>query len=101
MNKLGNYVTGKWIQGEGEGQTLFHAVTGAPIHEASTKGIDFGAVLEYARKVGNPALRKITFHERGRLLKALALHLKGHLDRFYAISFQTGATRGDSWIDLE
>jgi oxepin-CoA hydrolase/3-oxo-5,6-dehydrosuberyl-CoA semialdehyde dehydrogenase len=101
MNKLGNYVTGKWIQGEGEGQTLFHAVTGAPIHEASTKGIDFEAVLEYGRKVGNPALRKMTFHERGRLLKALALHLKGHLDGFYAISFQTGATRADSWIDLE
>src|SRR5690606_37733352 len=58
-------------------------------------------ILEYGRKVGNPALRKMTFHERGNMLKALALHLRGHLDEFYRISYQTGATKADSWVDVE
>ena len=53
------------------------------------------------RKVGNPALRKMTFHERGSMLRALALHLRNHLDKFYQISYQTGATKADSWIDIE
>src|SRR5258705_13075529 len=86
MLKLGNYIMGKWMQAEGDGQTLHHAVTGAPIYQASTKGVDFASVLDYARKKGNPALRRMTFHERGRLLKALAMHLKDHVEQFYKIS---------------
>ncbi len=101
MQKLSNYIAGKWVYGDGEGQWLFNAVTGEPIATASTKGIDFQDVLDYARNIGNPALRKMTFHERGRMLKALALHLQKHLPRFYAVSAQTGATRNDSWVDLE
>jgi oxepin-CoA hydrolase/3-oxo-5,6-dehydrosuberyl-CoA semialdehyde dehydrogenase len=101
MNKLGNLVAGKWINGDGEGLILSHAVTGVPIYRASSQGIDFGKMVEYARKKGNPALRKMTFHERGRMLKSLALHLRGHLEKFYTISYQTGATRADSWIDIE
>lgn len=101
MNKLGNFVTGKWIEGEGVGQTLYNAVTGAPIYQASSKGLDFAAILDYARRTGNPLLRKLSFHQRGNMLKALATHLRGHLDKFYAISYQTGATRADSWIDIE
>jgi oxepin-CoA hydrolase / 3-oxo-5,6-dehydrosuberyl-CoA semialdehyde dehydrogenase len=99
--KLENFVTGNWIAGEGEGQTLFNAVTGEPVATATTKGLDFKAILEYGRKVGNPALRGMTFHQRGNMLKALALHLRGHLDRFYRISYQTGATKADSWVDIE
>ena len=99
--KLENYITGKWITGDGEGQQLYNAVNGEPIIRVSTKGLDFSAVLNYGRSVGNPALRKMTFHERGNMLKALALHLRDHLDRFYAISYQTGATRADSWVDIE
>jgi len=101
MNKLGNYVTGRWIAGDGEGQVLYNAVTGQPVAAATTSGLDFKAILEYARHTGNPALRKMTFHERGNMLKALALHLRKHLDRFYAVSYQTGATRADSWVDIE
>lgn len=101
MNKLENYVTGSWITGDGEGQTLFNAVTGDPIAAASSKGLDFSAMADYARKVGNPALRKMTFHERGRMLRALATHLQQHLPEFYRVSYQTGATKADSWIDLE
>jgi oxepin-CoA hydrolase/3-oxo-5,6-dehydrosuberyl-CoA semialdehyde dehydrogenase len=101
MIKLKNYIKGNWIEGEGEGQTLFNAVTGESISTASTKGLDFESILDYARTKGNPSLRKMTFHERGNMLKALALHLRGHLDKFYKISYQTGATTADSWVDIE
>lgn len=101
MNKLGNYITGHWINGNGDGQLLYNAVTGEPVATASTKGLDFEWVLHYARTVGNPALRKMTFHERGNMLKALALHLRNHLNKFYAVSYQTGATKADSWVDIE
>jgi oxepin-CoA hydrolase/3-oxo-5,6-dehydrosuberyl-CoA semialdehyde dehydrogenase len=99
--KLENYIQGTWMRGDGEGQTLYNAVTGDPIAFASTKGIDFKSVLEYGRHVGNGALRKFTFHERGRMLKALALHLMEKKEKFYQISYHTGATKGDSWIDIE
>ena len=101
MNKLENYITGNWITGDGEGQQLFNAVTGEPVATATTKGLDFKQILEYGRTVGNPALRKMTFHERGNMLKALAMHLRNHLDKFYAISYKTGATKADSWVDIE
>jgi oxepin-CoA hydrolase / 3-oxo-5,6-dehydrosuberyl-CoA semialdehyde dehydrogenase len=103
MAKLGNYIAGSWITGDGEGQPLYHAVTGRQIAEASTKGLDLNAMLDYGRRTGNPALRKMTFPERGRMLRALALYLREpeRLERFYRVSYQTGATRADSWIDIE
>ena len=101
MYKLENYVTGRWITGDGEGQILYNAVTGQPLAAAGTKGLDFKAITDYARTVGNPALRKMTFHQRGNMLKALALHLRNHLPELYALSYQTGATRADSWVDIE
>jgi oxepin-CoA hydrolase / 3-oxo-5,6-dehydrosuberyl-CoA semialdehyde dehydrogenase len=103
MDRLGNYIGGKWINGDGEGQPLYHAVTGKEIARAGTKGLDLAGMLAYGRKTGNQALRKMTFQERGRMLRALALFLreKDRLEKFYRISFQTGATRADSWIDLE
>lgn len=87
--------------GDKDGSILYNAVTGQEVAVASTKGIDFQAALEYARQVGNPALRRMTFYERGRMLRALALHLRNFLPQFYAISYQTGATKADSWIDIE
>lgn len=101
MTKLGNYINGSWVTGDGEGQPLYNAVTGESIAAATTKGLDFKAITEYARTVGNPALRKMTFHARGNMLKALAMHLRNHLDLFYKISYQTGATKADSWVDIE
>jgi oxepin-CoA hydrolase / 3-oxo-5,6-dehydrosuberyl-CoA semialdehyde dehydrogenase len=101
MPKLGNYITGRWIEGDGEGQPLYNAYSGNPIGHASTKGLDFAAILDFARTTGNPNLRKMTFPERGRMLRSLALHLREHLEKFYRISYLTGATRADSWIDLE
>ncbi len=99
--KLGNYITGKWITGDGEGQALFNAVTGETVATATTTGLDFKQILEYGRSVGNPALRKMTFHQRGNMLKALAMHLRLHLNKFYQVSYQTGATKADSWVDIE
>jgi len=101
MTRFQNYITGKWINGDGEGQSLYNAVNGELIGTASTKGLDFKSILNYGRNTGNPALRKLSFHERGNRLKALALHLQKHLDKFYKISYQTGATKADSWIDIE
>lgn len=99
--KLENYISGKWVTGDGEGQKLTDAVTGEVIAYASTKGLDFASVFQYGREVGNPALRKLTFHERGRMLKALALHLMSKKEQFYQVSYHTGATKADSWIDIE
>lgn len=101
MKKIENYILGNWITGDGDGQILYNAVSGDAIAVATTKGFDYHAILDYARKKGNTALRKMTFHDRGMMLKALALHLRNHLDIFYKISYQTGATKADSWIDIE
>jgi oxepin-CoA hydrolase/3-oxo-5,6-dehydrosuberyl-CoA semialdehyde dehydrogenase len=101
MEKLGNYVLGSWITGEGDGLQLYSALDGTPMASASTKGLDFGAILQYARTKGNPSLRRMTFQERGRMLRALALYLLERKDKYYAVSYQTGATRIDSWIDIE
>src|SRR6188768_2064658 len=101
MNKLENYIAGKWITGDGDGQQLFNAVTGEVVANATSKGLDFRSMTEYARKIGNRNLRKMTFHQRGRMLKELAIHLRKHLDKFYSISYKTGATKADSWVDIE
>lgn len=99
--QLQNYVLGSWITGDGQGQELYNAVTGDVIATTSTKGLDFKQITDYARTVGNKNLRKLTFHERGRMLKALAFHLQQHLPKFYDLSYQTGATKADSWVDIE
>jgi len=99
--KLQNYAQGQWVDGEGDGKALYNAITGAQIASASSKGLDFNAMMHYARTTGGPTLRKMTFHERGRMLKALALHLHSKKEEFYALSYATGATRIDSWIDIE
>ncbi len=101
MYTVENYLMGQWVKGEGEGQLLYNAVTGVPIANATAKGLDFSAALHYARSKGNPALRKMSFHERGLMLRALAIYLRDHLDELYAISYQTGATKADSWVDIE
>jgi len=99
--KLENYVLGRWLTGDGEGQALYDAVTGETIAHATTKGLDFNSILQYGREVGNTSLRKLSFHERGRVLKALAIHLLEKKEKFYGISYRSGATKADSWIDIE
>ncbi len=101
IKKLKNYALGEWMEGTGDGQVLYNAVDGSPVATTASTGLDFKAMMEYGRKVGNPALRKMTFHARGNMLKALALYLRQHLALFYQISYQTGATKADSWVDIE
>lgn len=101
IQKIPNYTEGHWRTGSGDGELLRDAVTAEPIFIATTESIDMEAALHYARMVGNPALRKLSFHERGRRLKALALYLAERKEQFYQLSYHTGATRADSWIDIE
>jgi oxepin-CoA hydrolase/3-oxo-5,6-dehydrosuberyl-CoA semialdehyde dehydrogenase len=101
MNKLNNYAYGQWITGDGNGQELYNAITGDAIATVTSKGLDFAKMCEYARNVGGPKLRKLTFQQRGLMLKALALHLQSKKEEFYKISWATGATRSDSWVDIE
>lgn len=101
MKKLGNYVLGNWVEGDGDGNTLYNSVTGDVVATATSKGLDFGEILEYGRKVGGKPLRKMTFQQRGNMLKKLALYLTKRKEQFYEVSYMTGATRADSWVDIE
>ncbi len=101
MDALKNFACGQWVAGADKGTELFNAINGDLITTASSKGLDFGKMLEYARTMGGPKLRKMTFHERGMMLKALATHLFSKKDLFYKISWATGATKIDSWVDIE
>lgn len=99
--KIKSYAYGEWIEGKGSGRELFNAVTGEIIGTAGSEGLDFKAMMEYARTHGGPVLRKMTFHERALMLKALALHLNSVKDKFYKLSAATGATKKDSWVDID
>ena len=99
--KLKNYAAGRWIEGEGTGQLLVDASTGQEVAIASSKGLDFAQMLDYGRKTGNKNLRKLTFQERGRMIKSLAMYLMERKEKYYEVSYKTGATRADSWIDIE
>ena len=100
MKKYENYALGNWVSGNGNETVLHNAITGAEIGTVSS-GLDFSSMMEYARNTGGPALRKLTFQQRGLMLKKLALHLHSVKSKFYPISFLTGATKIDSWIDIE
>ncbi|MFZ1688080.1 MAG: phenylacetic acid degradation bifunctional protein PaaZ, partial [Flavobacteriales bacterium] len=99
--QLENYANGQWIKGSGKQSELVDAITGDVIGTTSSGGLDFGEMLKYAREVGGPPLRKMTFPERGRMLKALATYLFDRKDKYYEISYRSGATHADSWVDIE
>ena len=99
--EIKNYVLGDWISGEGKEVDHINAITGEFISSTSSKGLDFKEILEYGRKKGSPALRKMTFQQRGEMLKSLALYLNKRKEIFYTLSKATGATRIDSWIDID
>lgn len=101
MLTLRNYAQGEWVAGTGKTADLIHAVTGDKIGETSSGGLDFKGMTEYARKVGGPKLRAMTFHERAAMLKAMAKHLMEKKAEFYTLSAATGATKVDSWVDID
>ncbi|WP_299130177.1 phenylacetic acid degradation bifunctional protein PaaZ [uncultured Amaricoccus sp.] len=97
---LESYLGGQWVKGQGKGQTLLDASTGAPVARIDSTGADFAGALDHGREAGRK-LRKLSFHERALMLKALGQFLMANKEEFYAESFATGATRADSWIDIE
>ncbi|MEM7704128.1 MAG: phenylacetic acid degradation bifunctional protein PaaZ [Pseudomonadota bacterium] len=99
--KLASYVTGGWHRSDDDGVTVRNAVTGEPVAEVSSSGIDFAEVARYGRDVGGANLRAMTFHDRALALKALAKFLMERKEKFYEVSAWTGATRADGWIDIE
>jgi oxepin-CoA hydrolase/3-oxo-5,6-dehydrosuberyl-CoA semialdehyde dehydrogenase len=99
--KLQNYVAGRWVEGDGPGTPLLHAVTGEVVAHATSDGLDFRGMLDYARRTGGPVLRSMTFHQRARMLKAMAMFLTERKDAFYTLSAATGATKNDSWVDID
>lgn len=92
---------GKWTDGSGDGIPLIHSITGEVAALATSDGLDFEEILHYGRTKGRSVLSKMTFLERGLMLKELALYLHARKEEFYVLSAATGATRGDSWIDIE
>src|SRR6516165_278080 len=101
MMPLQSYVAGTWRNGTGNFVDLRDASTAEVISRASAEGLDFAGMLTHARTVGGPNLRAMTFHERAALLKALAKALTEHKEALYQLSYATGATRSDSWIDID
>ena len=101
MQQLQSFVSGKWQAGTRNFVTLRDATTNEVVASASAEGIDYRAMLWNARNVGGPNLRELTFHERAALLKAVAKMLMEHKDEFYRLSYATGATKNDSWVDID
>ncbi len=99
--KLQSYAQGEWVEGTGTSTTLFHAVTGEQVAEATSEGLDFKGMLEYGRRRGGPQLRRMTFHERATMLKQMAKYLTERKEEFYVASAATGATKADCWIDVD
>ncbi|MGB1038945.1 MAG: phenylacetic acid degradation bifunctional protein PaaZ, partial [Bacteroidia bacterium] len=99
--KLKNYALGRWESHKGDGFEQFNAITGELISTASSEGLDYEAMADYARNVGGKSLRKMTFYERGYMLKKLALYLNSIKKKYYDISYLSGATKSDSWVDID
>ena len=99
--KLLNYERDQWIAGDGNLAEISSAIDGAPVAMTGSSGLDFGGMLRHAREVGGPALRRLTFHERARMLKALGLAIMARKEELYELNYLTGATRKDGWIDIE
>lgn len=98
---LQNYAEGKWVAGAGGLAELRSAIDGEVVALTSSQGLDFAAMLKHAREEGGPALRALTFHQRALMLKALADALTAKKEALYELSYNTGATKADSWIDID
>ncbi|MFL6800429.1 MAG: phenylacetic acid degradation bifunctional protein PaaZ [Sphingomicrobium sp.] len=99
--QLLNYERDRWIAGDGNLAEIPSAIDGAPVATTGSGGLDFGGMLRHAREVGGPALRKLTFHERARMIKGLGLAIMARKEELYELNNHTGATRKDGSIDIE
>lgn len=98
---VSSYAAGEWVKPGAGARNIASAVTGEVIASAGNDALDVQAMLDHARNVGGPALRKMTFHERAKMLKALGQYLTEHKQKLYDISFSTGATQGDHGFDID
>jgi oxepin-CoA hydrolase/3-oxo-5,6-dehydrosuberyl-CoA semialdehyde dehydrogenase len=101
MKKIQHYVEGHWTEGKEEGIPVLDSITGDVISNVAIEGLDIPNILEYGRTKGGEVLRKMTFQERGNMLKKIAFYLIKRKAAFYELSYRTGATKVDSWIDIE
>ncbi|GDX03941.1 phenylacetic acid degradation bifunctional protein PaaZ [Buttiauxella sp. A111] len=101
MQQLTSYLSGQWVMGHGKERTINHAISGEALYQVTSEGLDMAQARRYAIDNGGTALRSMTFVQRAAMLKAVAKHLLANKESFYAISYQTGATRADSWVDIE
>ena len=101
MQQLASFLSGTWQSGRGRSRLIHHAISDEALWEVTSEGLDMAAARQFAIEKGAPALRAMTFIERAAMLKAVAKHLLSEKERFYALSAQTGATRTDSWVDIE
>ena len=100
MQTTQSYIQGQWTQGKGEGQPIYDSITGEQFTSINVEGFDVPEILAYGRDKGD-TLRKMTFQERGNMLKSLAFYLQKKKRAFYELSYRTGATKMDSWFDID
>ncbi len=101
LQDVNSFIAGSWIAPDDSARPIENAVTGQMMARAGQASLDAGAMLSYALDQGGPALRAMTFHDRAKMLKALALHLGQHKQALYDLSFATGATQKDHLIDID
>lgn len=99
--KLKNYISGQWIEGNGHEIPLYNAVNGELVAISDTSGLDFEEALHFGRTTGFKNLSSMTFYDRGEMLKKIALYLLERKKKYYELSYKTGATHIDSWVDIE
>jgi oxepin-CoA hydrolase/3-oxo-5,6-dehydrosuberyl-CoA semialdehyde dehydrogenase len=97
---LQSLIGGRWVGSKPAG-ALASAIDGRTVYHLHAESLDFGLAVEHARRVGVPALLALDFQQRAQRLRALAKLLADRKEELYAISAHTGATRSDSWIDIE
>src|SRR5690554_2096134 len=100
QQQVTSYIKGQWLT-KGQETDLISAVNGEAVAQLVEADIDYKSALEYARKVGGPKLREMTIHQRAFKIKFLAQYLTERKEKYYTLSTHTGATRKDSWIDIE
>jgi oxepin-CoA hydrolase/3-oxo-5,6-dehydrosuberyl-CoA semialdehyde dehydrogenase len=98
---VSSYLAGSWQAPDDTARSIHSAVTGKEIARAGHHSLDVQSVLSYAKNTGGPALRSLSFHDRARRIKQLAMHLSEHTDALTELAFHSGATRADSKIDIE
>lgn len=99
--QLQSYIEQRWVPGTGKPQIIKSAIDGTPVASIDSTGIDMASAMAFARKKGGTALRKLTFHQRADLVKRIAQVLTEKKDTLYQLSYLTGATKADSWIDID